>query len=83
MPSLTNLLAIPATSVFTGEVTAILPNDLYQVKLQGQDRALKSAVPASFSIGTKVLVAKTEDGEFIIGKSSLTSRSFTEVTIRG
>lgn len=83
MPSLTSLMTVSTTNMTTGEIKGSLPNNMYVVRVQGQDKTLRTAVPSTFPNGTMVLVAKTGDGEFIIGKSTLTSRNFTEVVIRG
>lgn len=83
MPSLTSLMAVPAKDIRVGEVVSKISGDVYRVKVQNQERSIKSAVPSSFQLGAKVLVTQTDEGEFIIGESTLTSRKFKEVIISG
>ena len=83
MSSLINLLSVSAINVTSGEISGKVSSDLYRVISQGQEKILKTAIDSVFPDGTKVLIAKTEDGEYIIGKSNLTARYFTEVLITG
>jgi CxxC motif-containing protein len=83
MSDLLKILTVKTKEVINGEIETFVANQVYTVKIQGQLHSIKSLVSDVLSKGTKVIIADTVDGRFIIGSGSMQTRNQIEVFIEG
>lgn len=84
MSSLKGLLFRDMTKeVFSGEIVKCQAEGMYQVKIGNRIVSMNSLVPELLAKNMQVMVAKTDEGFFIINKESIKGRKIIEVIIDG
>lgn len=83
MSGLLKAFATEERNLLSGEVLAQVGPLKYQVRASGHLLTVHTATEMSLSKGSKVVLAKTENGYFVVGREELASRSIVEVQVEG
>ena len=83
MPGILKIFAVARKNVTSGEILNRQADNMFNVKIGSRTLKIKSAVSEPLDIGTRVVVAKTDEGRFIVGAGDIQNRGRQEVAIDG
>lgn len=83
MQSLKKILSSQVERQKVGEVIARNVDGSYTVRIGTRELKLKNATNTTLNLGSQVVVARTDEGMFIVGESRYRSQKIVEIMTNG
>lgn len=83
MQSLKKILSSQVENQKVGGVVARNVDGTYTVKIGTRELKLKNATNTTLNLGSQVVIAKTDEGMFIVGESRYRSQEIVEIITNG